>query len=65
MWGEGGVFIVMQESPPLKLFLVGRSSPFMRLAEHLTFRFVLAASDDRPVGENPRTPFRRRRGARV
>ena len=31
-----GVVIHMQESPPQKRFFVGCSSPFMRLAQHLT-----------------------------
>ena len=46
--------IHMQESPPHKRFLVGCSSPFIRLAEHLSFRFALGASNDcYLIGENP------------
>ena len=44
-----------QESPLHKRFLVGCSSPFMRLAEHLaiTLRAWYYASDVCLVGENP------------
>ena len=35
------VVIHMRENPPLKRFSVGCSSPFMRLAGHLTFCFAL------------------------
>ena len=45
--------IHMQESPPHKRFLVGCSSPFMRLAQHLTALRALGASDVCLVGENP------------
>ena len=45
--------IHMQDNPPQKGFLVGCSSPFTRLAQHLTFRFALGASNAFPVGENP------------
>ena len=34
----------MQEIPPQKRFIVGCSSPFMRLAEHFTSRLVQARS---------------------
>ena len=42
-----------QESPPHKRFWAGCSSPFMRLAEHLTALLALGASDVCLVGENP------------
>ena len=43
--------IHMQESPPHKRFSVGCSSPFLRLAEHLTA--LRAWCNVCPVGENP------------
>ena len=45
--------IVSGRRPPHKRFLVGCSPPFMRLAEHLTFRFALGASNLCLVGKNP------------
>ena len=44
------IVIHVQESSPHTRFLVGCSSPFMRLAEHLT---ALSASNVCLVGENP------------
>ena len=45
--------IHMQESPPHKRFSAGCSSPFMRLAEHLTRRFVFSASNACLIGKQP------------
>ena len=44
-----------QENLPQKRFFVedAASSPFMRLAQHLTARFALGASNVCPVGEKP------------
>ena len=46
--------IRIPESTPHKRFLVGCSSPLMRLAEHLTFRFALGASNVCMLNENPK-----------
>ena len=46
-------FIHMQETPPHERFLVGCSSPFMRLAPNISRRFALGASNVCLVGENP------------
>ena len=45
--------IHMRENPSQTRFLEGCSSSFMRLAQHLTFRFALGASNAFLVGENP------------
>ena len=45
---------ISYETPPLKRCLVGCRSAFIRLAEHLAFRFALGASNVCClVGENP------------
>ena len=42
-----------QESPPQERFLVGCSSPFMRLAQHTSWRVALGATNICLVGANP------------
>ena len=46
-----------KEIPPHKRSVVGRSSPFMRLAEHLTAPLARGASDVCLIGGNPMCSF--------
>ena len=46
-----------KESPPHKRLVVGRSSPFMQLAEHLTAPLARGTSDVCLIGENPMGSF--------